>query len=117
LIRYVLEKYGAEVEVVDNGEIAVERALESRDEGSSFDLILMDIEMPVMDGYEATRSLRQRDFDLPILALTAHATAADRKQCLAAGCSDFIEKPIDRLQLIETIRLHLQKPSGTPIQV
>jgi len=78
-----------------------------------FDLILMDIEMPVMDGYEATQKIRQWEQHrnrppVPIVALTAHAFIRFKKKCLDAGCSDFLTKPVKKAKLIETIAGHLQ---------
>jgi PAS domain S-box-containing protein len=108
LIAHVLGKAGAAVVVVENGRLAANAALVAREEGKPFDVILMDMQMPVMDGYAATRSLRQEGYNGPIVALTAHAMASDREKCLNAGCNDYASKPIDRNKLIETIVAHLQ---------
>ncbi len=104
LIKTILHAAGAEVETVENGRLAVDRA-----ESESFDLILMDMNMPEMDGYEATRLLRDHCYEKPILALTANAMAGDSDQCLAAGCNEYLAKPIDRARLIQTIAKHVGK--------
>ena len=103
LIRSILERVGARVEVVGNGRLALERALAARDDGEPFDLILMDMHMPVLDGYNATRALRRAGYDLPVIALTAHAMSDDRDRCLQAGCDDYVAKPIDRPQFFAAI--------------
>jgi len=104
LIVFLLHKAGAIVHVADNGALACEQVQAANDIGTPFDAILMDMQMPVMDGYEAARHLRARGFTAPIIALTAHAMDSDRGKCLAAGCSDFLTKPIDRGHLLQTIR-------------
>ena len=91
------------VTVADNGQIAHDLALAARDEGNPFDVILMDMQMPVMDGYDATGRLREAGYSGPIIALTAHAMSTDRDKCLAAGCDDYATKPIDRQKLISIV--------------
>jgi PAS domain S-box-containing protein len=116
LITHILKKAGAEVDVADNGKIALERALAARDGGQPHDVVLMDIQMPVMDGLEATRLLREAGVDGPIIALTAHAMPADREKCLSAGCDDYATKPLDRRKLIEKIAklAHAAGPVAEP---
>jgi PAS domain S-box-containing protein len=99
LITYFLTKAGAQVDVVDNGLAAVDKALAAR---PVYDLILMDMQMPELDGYAAAGSLRSKSYAGPILALTAHAMSGDREKCIAAGCNDYLTKPIDRARLIRT---------------
>jgi len=100
LIVFLLRKAGAEVEVVENGQIACDTALAARQAGNPFDIILMDVQMPVMDGYEATRRLRNAGYKPPIIALTAHAMAGDCQKCLDAGCDDCVAKPIDPKRMV-----------------
>ena len=98
----VLEKQGHRVEVAGNGK----EALDLLGQGS-FDLVLMDVQMPVMDGLEATREIRNMESDpqssIPIIAMTAHAMKGDREKCLEAGMDDYISKPIDFEELIEKV--------------
>jgi signal transduction histidine kinase/CheY-like chemotaxis protein len=109
LISMMLRKAGAEVAVAENGQMAVDRARLER-----FDLILMDMAMPIMDGYTAARSLRELGIDIPIVALTAHALAGEREKCLAAGCNAYLTKPIDRPDLLAQIRALLEAREKTP---
>jgi CheY-like chemotaxis protein len=107
LIAFVLQKAGAEVSVADNGQVAVAEAMEATSRGRPFDVILMDAQMPVLDGFSAVRRLREMGYSRAIVALTAHAMVGDREKCLQAGCDDYATKPIDRDTLIATIRKYL----------
>jgi PAS domain S-box-containing protein len=110
LLRMQLCDAGASVTSALNGQIAVDLATTQ-----TFDLILMDMQMPVMDGYAATRELRRRGLATPIIALTAHAMAEDRDRCLASGCSGYLSKPIDEDKLLKTVHEHLAKSAGAGI--
>ena len=103
LISFVLRKAGANVVMAENGQLACSLAKDALAKGQPFDIILMDMQMPVLDGYSATRHLREINYEGPIIALTAHAMNHDRQKCLDAGCDDYITKPIDRLHLIQTL--------------
>jgi CheY-like chemotaxis protein len=111
LIAHILNRVGFTVVATENGAEGVRAALEARDAGQPFDLILMDMQMPVLDGYEATQRLREERMQTPVIALTAHAMAGDRERCLEAGCDAFATKPIDRRELIELILDYFPKPA------
>ena len=98
LVTLVLEEAGLSVTGAENGKVGSDLALAEK-----FDVILMDMQMPVMDGYAATRLLRQKGLETPIYALTAHAMKGFEKQCFEAGCSGFLTKPIDIDLLLSTI--------------
>ncbi len=102
LMKLLLTRMGAEVEVVENGQLAVEAA-----EHAAFDVILMDMKMPVMGGLEAVKLLRQRGYTSPIVALTASTMKEDRERCLQSGCDDFVAKPVSRAELAEIIAHYL----------
>ena len=96
-----------EVTVVDDGLLACEAI-----KFESFDLILMDMQMPNMDGYEATRQLRKDGVDIPIIALTANAMKGDEEKCLGAGCNDYLSKPIDIKKLRSILEKYLSAAVG-----
>ena len=98
LVALVLGEHGLWVDEAENGQVALDKLA-----GGGFDLVLMDMQMPVLDGYGATRELRKRGFDRPIVALTANAMAGYEKEVLAAGCSAYITKPVDIDLLLSTI--------------
>ncbi len=128
LIGMLLRRAGAEVETADNGKEAVAKALATRpgwgrrysDPRKTYDLILMDIQMPIMDGYEATRRLRAEGYAGPIIALTAHAMKEDMQSCLDAGCNAYLSKPIERDKFLSTVATYLSaqaaesRPAGPP---
>lgn len=102
--REILEAEGASVEVANHGGEAVERVGRMQ---PPYDAVLMDVQMPEVDGYQATRELRGLGYkDLPIIAMTANAMASDREDCLAAGMNDHVAKPIDVQQLVATLARH-----------
>ncbi|WP_413290575.1 response regulator [Bdellovibrio sp. HCB337] len=98
LIGRFLTGAGAQVDFADNGLEGVKKAM-----SGDYGVVLMDIQMPEMDGYEATTTLRKQGYSRPIIALTAHALKEDRDRCLQVGCSDHLTKPIDRKRLISQI--------------
>ncbi len=112
LLGHVLGRAGARVETADNGQTATAMALAAQTQGTPYHIILMDMQMPLMDGYQATRLLRQKGYTGPIIALTAHAMATDRQKCLEAGCDDYASKPINRQALIDTILSHTATASA-----
>lgn len=98
LIRLILERAGCNVVEAENGQIGYEKALES-----NFDVVLMDMQMPVMDGYQATRKLRSEGYQGSIVALTANAMKGDQQKCMDAGCDGFLSKPVDMDQLLSVL--------------
>jgi CheY-like chemotaxis protein len=111
LMRTLFNKLGLEVTIVDNGQQSIE-AIEKR----SYDLIFMDMQMPVMDGDEAVRLLRSRSVRTPIIALTANTMPEGRRKCIEAGFSDYLSKPFRYPQLVEIVEKYL-KPISCGITV
>ena len=103
LIGHFLRRAGATVEVVGDGKQAVDAALAARDSGAPFAVILMDMQMPELDGYAAATLLRERGYVGPIIGLTAHAMSHDRQKCIDAGCDDYASKPIDWQGLVDLV--------------
>ena len=122
LVRLVLEEAGLHISTAENGQVGMEMALRER-----FDVILMDMQMPVMDGFAATRALRQRGSTMPIIALTANAMKGFEQEVMAAGCTGYLTKPVDIDVLLQTLgdllggrrntRTALKKAPPMPISV
>jgi signal transduction histidine kinase/BarA-like signal transduction histidine kinase len=108
LIRIMLQKMGLEVTIVEDGQQAVEKINNGR-----YDLILMDMQLPVMNGYDATRQIKAMGIQIPVIALTAHAMKGDEEKCRQAGCDDYLTKPIDRTKLEKILRHYLCPVSST----
>ena len=106
LVSLILVRAGLRVDMAENGKVAMEMA-----EANDYDLILMDMQMPVMDGYTATQNLRANGYRTPIIALTANAMKGDEDKCRDAGCSGFLTKPIDIDKLINALGEFLNTPS------
>jgi two-component system, sensor histidine kinase len=104
LIKLLLHKYGFEPTIADDGQIAVD-VYQSKD----FKMVFMDMMMPNMNGYEATRALRHMGVEVPIVAVTANAMRGDREKCLDAGCDDYISKPITNEKLEEVLCKYLEQ--------
>lgn len=115
-IQRLLERWGHDVVMVENGRLVIEKLSET-----SFDLILMDVQMPIMDGYEAACAIRAAEsgrggeHHIPIVAMTAHATKGDREQCLAAGMDDYLSKPISSGKLLDILRGFANEKYGAPV--
>jgi PAS domain S-box-containing protein len=107
LLRTQLSDAGAEVSSAADGQVAIDMATTQL-----FDLILMDMQMPVMDGYAATAELRRRGVKIPIIALTAYAMAEDRAKCLACGCNDYLSKPVKEETLLRIVNQHLENQAS-----
>ncbi len=109
ILKRILEKAGAKVIIAEDGESASRAALAAIEQQEAFDVVLMDMQMPVMDGFQATGHLREQGYLGPIVALTASAMEEDRDRCLQAGCDDFATKPINRKLLVETLRQSIHR--------
>ena len=101
LMSYILKKY-YQFERAKNGQEAVEMV-----DKNQYDIVLMDIKMPIMNGLEATKAIKEKHPDLPILALTANAFDSDRQLAMDAGCDDFLSKPVSSEECLETIKRYI----------
>ncbi|MCA9263246.1 MAG: response regulator [Planctomycetales bacterium] len=114
-VRYVaqhfLEEAGAEVRTAKDGELAIQAYRDGQQSDSPFDIIIMDMQMPNVDGYTATAQLRSDGCHLPIIALTAAAMRGDRERCLDAGCDDYLSKPLSAIPLVQMVARYTQDVS------
>ncbi|QDV27444.1 Autoinducer 2 sensor kinase/phosphatase LuxQ [Aureliella helgolandensis] len=106
--QHFLEKAGAEVLTAEDGRQAINLAIEARDSGEPFDLIVMDMQMPNVDGLQATAELRSAGIQWPVIALTADAMKGDRDRFLDGGCDDYLSKPIDHRKLVNMVAFYTQ---------
>ena len=107
LLRHILTRSGATVETASNGVEALKKVDDMADQSRHYDVVVMDMQMPEMDGYETTRKLRQRGFKGSIVALTAAAMGGDAQRCLEAGCTSYLAKPIDPENLVKKLAEHV----------
>ena len=111
LAQHMLEEAGARVVLAADGREALEQVNAAEAAGAPFDIIVLDMQMPVLDGYAAATLLRQRGFDRPIIALTANAMKQDERRCLESGCDDYLSKPLSRATLVNTLAYYTTEVS------
>ncbi len=104
LVQVFVNKLGGKTVLCENGEEAIARIRSDQSEGLEFDIVLMDMQMPVMDGITAVRQLRSQGYNRPVIALTANAMNSDREICMQAGFNDYLSKPVDANRLTEVLR-------------
>jgi CheY-like chemotaxis protein len=117
LILHILESTGAQVSCVENGIEAVESVLEAEREHHPYNLVIMDIQMPGMSGYDATRKLRSEGIDLPIIALSTRATVADEKETLQAGCNEHVSKLSGKKALVTAVEKYLSRAESLRAEI
>jgi PAS domain S-box-containing protein len=113
LVRYELARAGAAVSSVSDGQQALDLVLQAERSGAAIDVVLLDMQMPLLDGYDTARKLRAAGFQGAIVALTASAMQGDRERCLEAGCDDYASKPLDVRRLVELVS-GLAQPAPAP---
>lgn len=110
MLEFLLKDMGLDVQIAETGRVCCDMVFDAASRGEKYDLIIMDIHMPEMDGYQATRILRQLNYDVPILAVTARAMPSDRERCARAGCDDYITKPIDLEYFTQRVKEFITSP-------
>jgi signal transduction histidine kinase/CheY-like chemotaxis protein len=114
LISFLLRKAGAQVDVAENGLVALNMMEKAEETNSEYDLLITDMQMPIMDGYTLASTLRERENSIAIIALTAHAMAEDRARCLDAGCDEYETKPINKTEFLATCQKWIGKKRAKP---
>ncbi len=109
LLGHLITSFGGRISYASDGQEAIDLVQQKEAEGDGFDLLIMDSQMPVLDGLSATRMLREQGYKKPILALTAASLRGERERCLEAGCDDYLSKPIDAATLLTRIQKLLQQ--------
>lgn len=117
IIRHYLEAAGAEVDIAESGYTGILLIHSAAAKNAAYDAVLMDMQMPMLDGYEATARLRSEGCDLPIIAVTAFAMDGDRNKCLDSGCDEYVTKPIKRGELLQVVQSQLRSANHQPIVV
>ena len=110
LIKFILKNINVDFTIVENGQLAIDQVASAIENKEPYDLILMDMQMPVLDGYKATKQLRDAGHTIPIIAITAHAFVSDRQKCLDAGCTDYMTKPIIKIKFYDLLQKYLCQP-------
>jgi len=111
MIQLLLRRSGVEIDMAVNGQEGVDMVI-----ANDYDVVLMDMQMPIKDGYTATRELRSLGYDVPIVALTAHAMKGDEERCREAGCSDYLTKPIGEERLVRKLGEYVMVSGSKPQQ-
>jgi CheY-like chemotaxis protein/HPt (histidine-containing phosphotransfer) domain-containing protein len=115
IIAFLLQEAGAAIDLANDGATGVQAVANAEEANTPYDMVLMDMRMPVMDGYAATAELRRRGCTTPIIALTAHAMVGDEQRCLRSGCDAYVSKPVVPDTLLTTIRQHVaDADEGSP---
>lgn len=107
VVQHILEDAGGSVTTASGAAEAFRKVRDAEARGCGFQAIVLDMQMPEINGYDAATTLRQRGFKAPIVALTANAMKGEREKCLQAGCTDYLTKPIDKHMLVESIHTHI----------
>ncbi|HRX79237.1 MAG TPA: response regulator, partial [Pirellulaceae bacterium] len=117
-VRFLSGKFlrdaGATVSEAEDGELAVAAVAESMSNGDTYDLVLLDMQMPKLDGYGAAKAIRRLGYTNPIIALTADAMQGDMKRCIDSGCNDYLSKPINKALMLTKVKAYVENDRESP---